>query len=286
MTRFTTDRDDMTATTSVRCRKTSHTNIVIEDLARSVRHLEDVYGGSFMLDLPGDNWHACLVEVGGFIIELFEPKHFLLHGRIGPHYLGVEYEVDMDEARAAIASHGIRILRDIGQAVHTDPRDGFGVDYEFFGGSFYGSDAPHVKQHTHPPEHWAAHPIGFTGLIGYTHAVSDIEAASAFLQSFLGARPVYEVRRDHLNARAIGLEIAGDTCELLCPTGDGALLREMLTTGQGIRSTVYGVHDVTAARSYLEGKGLRVLNGTTPDSIAVDPRDNLGIRFEFAHNSQ
>ena len=63
--------------TAVRCRKASHTNIVIENLNQSVRHLEDVFGGSFMLDLPGENWHACLIEVGGLIVELFEPKHFL-----------------------------------------------------------------------------------------------------------------------------------------------------------------------------------------------------------------
>ena len=51
----------------------------------------------------------------------------MLHGRIGPHYLGIEYEVDMAQARAAIADNGIRIMRDIVQAVHTDPFDGFGV---------------------------------------------------------------------------------------------------------------------------------------------------------------
>ena len=270
---------------SVRCRKTSHTNIVIASLAQSVGHLEAVFGGSFMLDLPGENWHACLVEVGGLIVELFEPKHFMLHGRIGPHYLGLEYEVDMEEARAAIADHGIRIMRDIGQAVHTDPADGFGVDYEFFGGSFYGPDAPHVKAKTKSPEHWAAHPVGYTGLIGYTHAVTDIEAAAGFLRGFLRAKPAYEAQRSSLGARAIGLEIAGAVCELVSPTGDGALLRDMMRTGQGIRSTVYGVKDVTRTRAYFENKGLRVIDGTAPGSIAVDPRDNLGILFEFAQNN-
>jgi len=270
---------------SVHCRKTSHTNIVIESLERSVRHLEAVFGGSFMLDLPGDNWHACLVEVGGLIVELFEPRHFMLHGRIGPHYLGLEYEVDMDEARVAIADHGIRITRDLGQAVHTDPGDCFGVDYEFFGGSFYGPDAPHVTAHTQPSAHWAAHPIGYAGLIGYTHAVADIEAASLFLQSFLGARPTYETERPGLAARGVGVAIADAVCELLTPTGDGALRRDMMRSGQGIHSTVYGVKSVGATREYLESEGLRVIDGTAPGSIAVDPRDNLGILFEFRERS-
>jgi len=267
---------------SVPCRKTSHTNIVVENLDASVKQLEDVFGGSFMLDLPGENWHACLIEVGGLIVELFEPQHFLLHGRIGPHYLGLEYEADLAAARAAIADHGIRIIRDIGQAVHTDPGDCFGVDYEFFGGSFYGPDAPHVKTRTRTPEHWAAHPVGYAGLVGYTHAVVDIDAASGFLQSFLGAKPVYETERSGLQARAIGLEIANAICELVSPNGDGPLMREMLVQGQGLRSTVYRVQSVAATRAYLEEKGLRVSDGTAPGSIAVDPRDNLGIRFEFA----
>jgi catechol 2,3-dioxygenase-like lactoylglutathione lyase family enzyme len=266
---------------SVYCRKASHTNVVIENLEKSVRHLEDIFGGSFMLDLPGDNWHASLVEVGGLIVELFEPKHFLLHGRIGPHYLGIEYEVDMAEARSAIADHGIRITRDLGQAVHTDPFDAFGVDYEFYGGSFYGPDAPHVKTHTRSPGHWAAHPIGYSGFIGYTHAVRDIDAAAAFLQSFLGAEPVYAAERSGLGAQAVGLQIADATCELISPTGDGALLRDMTTTGQGIRSTVYGVSSVAQTRAYFESRGLRVIDGTAHGSIAVDPRDNLGILIEF-----
>ena len=267
---------------SVQCRKASHTNIVIENLEKGVRHLEDVFGGSFMLDLPGENWHACLVEVGGLIVELFEPKHFMLHGRIGPHYLGIEYEVDMAEARAAIADHGIRIMRDIVQAVHTDPLDGFGVDYEFFGGSFYGPHAPHVKTHTRSAEYWAAHPIGYTGGFGYAHAVLDLDAASEFLQSFLGAKIIYSAERSALNARAIGLQIADATCELVSPIGDGVLMRDMLTRGQGIRSTVYGVSSVAQARAHFEEHGLRVIDGTAPGSIAVDPRDNLGILFEFA----
>jgi catechol 2,3-dioxygenase-like lactoylglutathione lyase family enzyme len=266
---------------SVSCRRVSHTNLVIENLEASIRFLEDVYGGSFMMDLPGPNWHACLIEVGGLIVELFEPKHFMLHGRIGPHYLGIEYEVDLAEARAAVADHGIRIMRDIGEAIHTDPFDGFGVDYEFFGGTFYGPDAKHVKAVSKSPEHWAAHPIGFAGLIGYTHAVADLDGASQFLQSFLGAKPLYETERTGIGARAIGLQIADDVCELVSPEGDGLLLREMLQTGHGIRSTIYAVKDVSATRAYFESRGLRVIDGTAPGSIAVDPRDNLGILFEF-----
>ena len=270
---------------SVRCRRLSHTNLVIENLEASAAFLRDVYGGSFMLDLPGPDWHACLIEVGGLVVELFEPKGFMLHGRIGPHHLGVEYEADMAEARAAVADHGIRIMRDIGAAIHTDPSDGFGVDYEFYGGSFYGPDAPHVTTHTLSAEHWAAHPIGYGGPIGYTHAVGDLAAATAFLQSFLGADVVYEEVREGIGARAVGLAIAGSICELISPSGEGVLLCEMLRTGQGIRSTVYAVRDVAATRAWFEGRGLRVIAGSSSGRIAVDPRDSLGLLFEFAEPS-
>jgi catechol 2,3-dioxygenase-like lactoylglutathione lyase family enzyme len=266
---------------SVRCRRVSHTNVVVENFDEAVAFLGDVYGGVVMMDLPGPNWHACLIEVGNLIIEMFEPKNFLLHGRIGPHYLGIEYEADVNEARAAVADHDVRIIRDLDVAIHTDPATSLGADYEFWGGSFYGPEAAHVSRVSQSDEHWAAHPIGYAGLIGVTHAVPDIEAASAFLQSFLGARPVYEVARESIGARAIGLQIAEDICELVTPTGDGILMQEMLTTGRGIRSTIYRVKDVGATRAWFESKGLRVIDGTAPGSIAVDPRDNLGILFEF-----
>lgn len=275
----------MTMVQSVRCRRASHSNIVVENLAQSVKHLEEVFGGRFLLDLPGEDWHACLVEVGGFIAELFEPRNFMLHGRIGAHYLGMEYEANLDEARAAVADHGLGILRDIKVAIHTDPRDGFGVDYEFFDGTFYGPETKVLKVLTETAEHWAAHPVGYTGLIGYTHGVADLEAACAFLKSFLGANPVYEVERVGLGARAIGLKVANDICELVSPTGAGVLFGDMMRSGEGIRSTVYGVKDVAAARAWFEGHALRVIAGTAPGSIAVDPRDNLGILFEFVESS-
>ncbi|MFC3172661.1 VOC family protein [Novosphingobium bradum] len=268
--------------TSIECRRTSHPNIVVENLAASITFLEEVYGGSFMSDLPGPNWHACLIEVGGMIFELFEPKNFMLHGRIGPHYLGIEFEADMDQARAATAEHEVRILRDIVEAFHTDPATSQGIAFEYYGGTFYGPEARHIHvNHSRAPDYWAAQGVGFAGYRGYTHAVVDIEAASAFLQSYVSARPIYAAERPGLGARAIGLQIADSRCELVTPVADGLLRREMMTTGHGIRSTVFGVRDLAAARAWLEGKGLRVIAGTAPGAIMADPRDHLGFRFEF-----
>src|SRR5690348_12561458 len=117
---------------SIRPRRASHFNLVLEDYDASVAHFRGLFGAEFLLDLPSPNWHACLIEIGGVIIEIFAPPAFLLHARHGAHFQGMEYEADMDQVRAAVADHGVRIIRDLGVALHTDPADCLGVDWEFY----------------------------------------------------------------------------------------------------------------------------------------------------------
>jgi hypothetical protein len=268
---------------SIRVRRYSHLNVVLEEYDASVKHLEDLFGAVFLLDLPGPNWHACLMEIGGAIFELFVPPHFMLNSRHGPHYLGIEYEVDMREAREAVASHNIRIMRDIVEAIHTHPADGFGVDYEFYGGSFYGPNFAHLTTPCKSAEYWRdEHPLGLTGIKGYTQTVSDIAAGARFLQSLLQAEPLYEQDRAGLAARAVGLQVSDVVVELLTPTGDGPLRREMEQVGQGIRSTVFRTRDINQARQYFTDRGVALIAGTAPASFAVPPTANLGILFEFS----
>jgi hypothetical protein len=268
---------------SVRARRYSHMNVVLEEFDASVKHLTDLFGAVFMLDMPGPHWHACLMEIGNVIFEFFVPPHFMLNSRHGPHYLGIEYEADMEAARAAVASHGIRVMRDIVDAIHTHPADGFGIDYEFYGGTFYGPDAPFVTTHCKTAEYWRdEHPLGLLGIKGYTQTVSDLAAGERFLRSLLCAEPVYEEERPALAARAAGLRIADVVVELLAPTGDGPLRREMEWVGQGIRSTVFRTRDINQARQYFTNRGIALIPGTAPGSIAIPPKDNLGILFEFS----
>jgi len=269
--------------TSIHARRVSHMNVVVEDFDASVKHMEDLFGAVFLLDLPGPNWHACLIEIGGVILELFASPHFMLHSRIGPHYLGVEYEADMTEARAAVTEHGVGIMRDIDVAFHTHPADGFGVDYEFYGGSFFENEPPRLTTLCRPAAYWRdEHPLGLLGLKGYTHAVADLEAASTFLQSFLAATPLYEEERPHLGAQVISLKISDDIVDLLSPTAEGALRREMYRTGEGILSTVFRVADRDRARRYFEERNVQLVAGTHPSNFAVAPAANRGIRFEFS----
>lgn len=269
--------------TSIRPRRGSHFNVVLEDYAASVAHFRELFDATFLLDLPSPNWHACLIEIGGVIIEIFAPPAFLLHARHGPHFQGMEYEAEMDQVRAAVADHGLRIIRDLGVALHVDPAQALGVDWEFYEGSFHENAPPTLTTRTRPAAWWRdEHPLGLTGLKAYTLMVSDIAEASAFLQSFLSAEPAYEATRTQIAARAAGLRVADTVIELLTPLGEGPLRRELERTGQGIRSAVVGVRSLDQARTYFAERDVELIAGSSAERFAIAPHANRGLLFEFS----
>lgn len=271
-------------THSIRPIRVNHMNVVLRDHDASVAHLSGLFGAEFMADMPQKEFHASLLEIGQVIFELFVPHDFLICARYGPHYLGLEWRADMDDVRAAVADHGLGIVRDIGLALHTDPADCFGVSHEFYSGYFHANDWELLGGNKIKSAAWwrDEHPLGLIGLVGYTHAVEDIEAASAFLQSFLSAQPVYETDRPALGARAIGLQVADAVIELQAPVGEGKLRQYLNRHGQGIRSTVFGVRDIEQTRLCLEGQGIALVSGSAPGSLAVPAAANLGLMFEFS----
>jgi catechol 2,3-dioxygenase-like lactoylglutathione lyase family enzyme len=268
---------------SIKCRRVSHPNVIVEDYDASVAQFRDLFGAEFLLDLPKPEWHACLIEIGGVILELFAPPLFLLHSRHGPQYLGMEYEADIDEVRASLKDHDVRIIRELGVAVHTDPRDCLGVDFEFYNDTFFDPDKSVLSQPLKPAAYWRdEHPLGLMGLKAYTLAVSDIDVASAFLQSFISGEPVYEASRTALNAKAVGLQVADCVVELLSPLGKGPMQRQLEQIGQGIHSLVFRVRDLEQARRYFAGKGIETTEGTAPDRIALALSASRGLLFEFS----
>src|SRR5262249_18355288 len=120
--------------------RVNHINAVMEDFDATVAHLQHLYGAKFLLDLPQATWHACLMDVGRVIFEFFAPHEFFLHTRYGPHYLGVEYQTDLEVAREVLARRNIRVARELGVAVHTHPADCHGVSLELFGGYFHDNE--------------------------------------------------------------------------------------------------------------------------------------------------
>jgi hypothetical protein len=261
----------------------NHLNVVLQNFDASIAHFEKLYGAEFVVDIPRTEMHAGLIEIGRVIFELFVPHEYLLNARYGPHYVGVEYQADMDIVREAIAERGIRIVRDIGEALHTHPADCFGIAFEFYGGYFHDRHWPNLGGPIKPAAYWRdEHPLGLTGLKGYTVAVHNLPAAIAFLQSFLAGEVVYEEPRPAIGARAVGLKVADAIVELVAPISEGALLKHLHRFGEGIRSTVFATRDIERAREYLREGGVEPVPGDAPGTLAVPAASNLGVIFEFS----
>lgn len=264
----------------------NHINAMVEDFDASVDHLADLYGAQFNLDLPGPHWHACLVTIGGVMFEVFAPTEYLLTARLGPHYVGVEYQVDdVDAARTDVVARSMRVVRELGSAFHVHPAEAFGVAWEFFNRSFQDPDDPPVP-YTEPlrtSEYWRReHPVGYLGLKRYSVVVADLKTAREFFEDFLGARVVYETARPLAAARGVGLQVGDTIVELLTPSGAGSIERYLARYGDGIRSVVFAVADLDGAQRHFAEHGARVRPGDADDSFAIGPEGNLGLLFEFS----
>jgi hypothetical protein len=263
--------------------RVNHMNAVLQDFDASVGHFTERYGAEFMIDMPQKEFHACLIEMGQVIFELFVPWDFLVSARLGPHYVGLEWQADMDEVRVALADHGVRTVRDIGLALHTHPADCFGVSHEFYAGEFHTRDWPLLGGTIQSTVYWRdEHPLGLIGLKGYTQAVADLDKASAFLRGFLAAEPVFDEARPAIAARARGLQVADATIELLAPDGAGWLSQQLARQGEGILSTVFAVREMAEAQHFLTRHGIPTGAGTADGYLAVPAEANRGIMFEFS----
>jgi Glyoxalase/Bleomycin resistance protein/Dioxygenase superfamily len=267
----------------IRALRVEHLNIVQDDYEATVDHYRRLFGGVVVFDRLQPTWHACLVDVGGVLFEIFVPNEFFLHTRYGPHYLGVEYHVaDIAPVRETLAAGGIRIARDLGVAVHAHPADCHGVSLEFFDDSFHDNEDL-LDRPMQSAAYWRDdHPLGCTGLRGYTVAVADMAGALADFQAVLHHEVLYEERRDALGATGVGLLVGGAVLELVAPDGAGLLQQHLRAHGEGIRSTVFTVSDLERARRHFVEHGIEVVPGTAPDTFAIPAEQNRGVIFEFA----
>jgi hypothetical protein len=262
----------------------NHMNVIWRDFDESVAHLKTQYDATIVMDIPPSTMHAGLFEIGRVLFEFFCPLEYLPISRYGPHYVGVEYHADMTVVREVIAERGMRIVRDTGIALHTDPNDAYGVSLEFHDGAFHDwvweeKGGTSLRS----AAFWRdEHPLGAVGQKSYTVAVHDIEAASVFFQGLLDGKVVYDVARPAAGARAIGLQISDIVMELLAPTGPGAIRDHLRDHGQGIYSVVIAVRDIEKARRYFTQQGLELAPGTAEGAFAIPAEANLGAIFEFS----
>lgn len=268
----------------IHAKRVNHINVVLEDFDAGIAHFRQLYGADFFADYPLPEWHAGLVEIGRGIIEVFTPPSFLLNSRYGPHYLGIEYQADLQQVREVIAQQGLRIARDIGMALHTHPADSLGIAFEFYDGEFHDREWPLLGGgKMRPASYWREqHPLGLSGLKGYSVAVDDLDAAAAFLRRFFGAEVSQRGRRSGLRANLAELTVADATIELLAPDGAGPLQDHLHRHGPGIRSTVFGAKDLEQARRYFEQRGVRPVSFGEAGRFAIPPEQNLGLLFEFS----
>jgi hypothetical protein len=265
----------------IRTIRVNHINLVLEDYEKVVDHLDKVFDGRIILDMPKDLWHANLTDVGRVILEVFAPADFFLHTRYGPHYIGIEYQVeDLEAAREVCASRGIRVARELGAAFHSNPADCHGVSLEMYEGYFHDSDRLHAPMRS--ADWWRdEHPLGLDGLRAVTVAVNDMEEGLADFQAIFHNEVLYDEARPADGARAVGLHIADAVLELVAPQGDGPLRDHLIAHSEGIRSTVFGVRDLDQARRHLSGHGIDLVPGSADGRWAIPPEQNLGVIFEF-----
>ena len=267
----------------ITCLHVNHLNALVEDREATLAHFSDLYGAQFLLDLPDSE--ACLIVIGTVIFELFVPEDVLLHARLGPNFNGLEFQVpDTAEARTALRAEGIRLTGDIDVAFYTHPADTFGVGIEIYHRNFHTDGIPRgYLEPIRPLSYWSdEHPLGCTGLKRYSMVVADIDAAQRFFGDFLGATILYEEKRPEVGARVVGFELAGTIGELFTPTEDGVMQRHHARYGDGMRSAVFAVRDLQHAQSYFAGRGITLEPGDAPDTLAIRPEDNRGLRFEFS----
>jgi catechol 2,3-dioxygenase-like lactoylglutathione lyase family enzyme len=271
---------------AMECLHMNHINAVVEHFDESVAHFTGVYGAQFNYDMPGEHWHAYLMTIGGTMFQIFVPHEYILHARMGPYYVGIEYKVpDVEAARKELLSRNMRVVRELGEAFHVHPAEAFGVSWEFYHSSFQDpAESPIAyPEPIKPAEYWRdENPLGFTGLKRYSVAVGDLDAALEFAQGFLGAEQRYREDRPGVAAEAVGLELGDTTLELLTPRGPGEIASFLARYGDGIRSTVFAVKDLEQARKHLISQGVRLQDGDAPGAIAVAPEDNMGLLFEFS----
>ena len=267
----------------IRALRVEHLNIVHENYEATVEHYRRLFGGVVVFDRFQPTWHACLMEVGGVLFEIFVPNDFFLHRATGPTTWASSTRSPTwlpSGRRSPREASASRVDLDV--AVHTHAADCHGVSLEFFGDSFHDNEDL-LDRPMQPAGYWRdEHPLGLTGLRGYTVAVADMASALADFQALLHHDVRYEVCRGAVAATGVGLVVGGAVLELVAPDGDGPLRRHLRGHGEGIRSTVFGVHDLDHVRTYFREHRIELVPGTAPDTLALPARENRGVIFEFA----
>jgi len=272
--------------TTIRPKLVNHINFVPSDYDTSLAHLTDFYGARHLMDVPvTPPDRACLLDLGGVYIELFTPgfagnlKTF--DAGIGCN-LGLEFQTDLEDVRAAIAERKYSGIIDYGSVIHVHGDNIYGIALEFFEKPFFGPDRIEAVPPVASPAYWREdHPLGLLGLMGLTVAVSDADAAAADFCSLLAGKSTPGETRPTAGAKAVSVEIADTIVEFLEPVADGPVSDHLKRFGPGVMSNVFRVRNLEQARNFHADRNVATIVGLAADRIAAPPALNQGILFEF-----
>jgi catechol 2,3-dioxygenase-like lactoylglutathione lyase family enzyme len=282
----------MTPMGSLEVEKVIHINQVLGAFEEANDFYADVFGAQEYMNSydPGERRDASLFVIGDTCIELFSPRddESLLGtnlARYGDSWHSFELKVpDLDAAKEVMDEHGVRVTTyRPGSFFMVHPKDTHGLLLEVC--SHDMSNDPRVETGW-TAEPWRDHPMGIRQLNNLSCAVRDLGDASELLSVLIGADPV-----DREHRPAVGPYVCfwlGDTMlELIEPeSAESPVASYIEKYGPRMRSLLWQVDDVEAARRHLEGKGLGVVDGDVEGWIAIDPGDNYGVLWQFTEDPQ
>jgi catechol 2,3-dioxygenase-like lactoylglutathione lyase family enzyme len=273
----------------IKVEKLIHINQLLGDFEGANAFYGDVFAAQeYMRNyLEGEERDATLFLIGDTCIELFSPRTETSAlgrqlARFGDSWHSFAWKVpDLAAAKEVLDSRGIRLASYLENGfLMTHPRDTHGMVLELCPTDMRGD--PRLLPDWSPAFWRDEHPLGICGLSHMSAAVTDLDAAVAFLVEVFGGEPVYEVDRLAIKGRAVGLRFPDHVLELVQPAGDAGAVAEYITRyGPRLRTIVFTVVDLDAATKYLGARGLRTVAGDFDGSVGLAPEDNYGVLWQF-----
>ena len=261
----------------LKLRSFQHFNCIVEDYEASLSHLKRVFDAEINYVLRpeylSEGVHACLLTIGPVNFEVVGAapgSKNAFRRRLdtkGPGYMGIEFDVgDLEVARKAVQSHGIRIKYDPKRFFVTDSRDTFGLTIEGYDRNWYRAPPDPTMIPVGSVDHWLKKPLGVTGLHSFSVAVKDRAAAAARWLDVTGLD--HEPLKDADGA-------------LWLPAADTRMaLVDAAGKAEHIAAVRLTVNDIDMSARELAGKGLAV-SKKHDGVLVVSSAANHGLRLEF-----
>jgi catechol 2,3-dioxygenase-like lactoylglutathione lyase family enzyme len=272
----------------------NHVNAIVDGFDAAIDHHVQLFGAQLLQRHIEPETDNCLLAMGGVIIELFTPKGSRERGMgrlldtYGHHYQGVEWLVPSTvEALDVIRERGIRVIYGVeGVFFMTHPADCLGVSLEIFDGDWHRTPKPpNFLEAIHPISYWSdEHPLGITGLKHLSQAVTDLDAAVDWYLDVVDTKVLYREPRPAAGAEAVGLQMGIDVVELLAPVEAGRITEYIERYGPRLRATTFSVRDLGAVERYFADRGITMVPGDGPRSLAIPVEQNYGLLYEFAES--